>query len=402
MKTKMFSSKILNISPSATIAVADKANELKSRGINVISFATGEPDFDTSQNIKDAANQAMKEGFTKYTTVSGINELKREICVKLKRDNHIEYSPSEIIVSNGAKQALYNAFMTICDQGDKVLLPTPCYVSFTEQIKLAGATPVFVPTKEENNFRVTLKDIKNKYNPKVKVFLLNSPNNPSGAMCKKEDLNQIADFLVDKGVWVITDEIYENIIYDSNKHVSIASLNKKIKEQTIVVNGVSKTYAMTGWRVGYAAGPKEVISAMTKLQGHVTGNVNSIAQKAAIEALIGPQEVVGMMREEYTRRRNYMIKRLNSFKRISCNIPDGAFYAFPNISKLYGAWFKDKTIKNEMDVVNYMLDEAHVAVVPGRAFRFPDHVRLTFAVSMEIIKKGLNRIEIAINKLKYK
>ena len=400
MKTKMFSSKILNISPSATIAVADKANELKSRGINVISFAQGEPNFDTPKNIKDAANQAMKEGFTKYTTVSGINELKRAICVKLKRDNHIEYSPSEIIVSNGAKQALYNAFMTICDQGDKVLLPTPCYVSFTEQIKLAGATPVFVPTKEENNFRLTLEDIKDKYNPKIKVFLLNSPNNPSGAMVKKEDLNQIADFLVDKGVWVITDEIYENIIYDSNKHISIASLNKKIKEQAIIVNGVSKTYAMTGWRVGYAAGPKEVISAMTKLQGHVTGNINSIAQKAAIEALIGPQEVVEMMREEYTRRRNYIIKRLNSFKRISCNTPDGAFYAFPNISKLYGTHFEEKIINNEIDVVNYILDEAHVAVVPGKAFECPDHVRLTFAVSMEIIKEGLNRIEAAINKLK--
>jgi len=196
----------------------------------------------------------MKEGFTKYTTVSGINELKRAICVKLKRDNHIEYSPSEIIVSNGAKQALYNAFMTICDQGDKVLLPTPCYVSFTEQIKLAGATPVFVTTKEENNFRVTLEEIKNKYSPKIKVFLLNSPNNPSGAMVKKEDLNQIADFLVDKGVWVITDEIYENLIYDGNEHVSIASFNQKIKERTITVNGVSKSYAMTGWRKGLSEG----------------------------------------------------------------------------------------------------------------------------------------------------
>ncbi len=399
MKTKIFSSKILNISPSATIAVADKANELKSRGINVISFATGEPDFDTSENIKDAANQAMKEGFTKYTTVSGINELKRAICIKLKRDNHIEYNPSEIIVSNGAKQALYNAFMTICDKGDEVLLPTPCYVSFTEQIKLAGATPVFVPTKEENNFRVTLKDIKNKYNPKVKVFLLNSPNNPSGAMCKKEDLNQIADFLVDKGVWVITDEIYENIIYDNNKHISIASLNQKIKECAITINGVSKTYAMTGWRVGYAAGPEEIISAMTKLQGHVTGNVNSIAQKAAIEALVGPQEIVKAMRKEYNRRRDYMVKKINSIKGIFCNNPDGAFYTFPNISKLYGARFKGKIINNEMDVVNYILDEAHVAVVPGKAFELPDHVRLTFATSMEIIKEGLNRIEAAINKL---
>jgi len=399
IKTKIFSSKITNISPSATIAVADKVNELKKRGIDVISFAQGEPNFDTPNNIKDAANEAMREGFTKYTTVSGITELKDAICAKLKRDNHIEYKPSEIIVSNGAKQALFNAFMTICDKGDKVLLPTPCYVSFTEQIKLAGATPVFVPTKEENNFRVTLEDIKNNFHLKIKVFLLNSPNNPSGAMVREEDLIQITEFLVEKGVWVVTDEIYENLIYGDNKHVSIASLNQKIKERTITVNGVSKSYAMTGWRVGYAAGPQDIISAMTKFQGHATGNINSIAQKASIEALKGPQEVIESMRKEYDERREYMVRELNSIKGISCNNPDGAFYVFPNISKLYGMYYKEKAINTEMDVVNYILDEAHVAVVPGKAFEYPDHVRFTFAVSMESIKKGLERIKIAVEKL---
>jgi len=399
VRTKIFSSKIINISPSATIAVADKANELKKRGIDVISFAQGEPNFDTPKNIKDAANKAMGEGFTKYTTVSGINELKKAICVKLKRDNHIDYQPSEIIVSNGAKQALFNAFMTICDHGDKVLLPTPCYVSFTEQIKLAGATPVFVPTKEENNFRVTLEDIKNNFHSKIKVFLLNSPNNPSGAMVKKEDLIQISEFLIEKDVWIITDEIYENLIYGDNKHVSIASLNQKLKERTITVNGVSKSYAMTGWRVGYAAGPQDIISAMTKFQGHATGNINSIAQKASIEALEGPQEVIENMRMEYNERRDYMVRELNSIRGISCNNPDGAFYVFPNISKLYGMRFKGKAINTEMDVVNYILDEAHVAVVPGKAFVYPDHVRFTFAISMESIKKGLERIGIAIEKL---
>jgi len=399
VRTKIFSSKIINISPSATIAVADKANELKKRGIDIISFAQGEPNFDTPKNIKDAANKAMEEGFTKYTTVSGINELKEAICVKLRRDNHIDYQPSEIIVSNGAKQALFNAFMTICDQGDKVLLPAPCYVSFTEQIKLAGATPVFVPTKEENNFRVTLEDIKNNFHSEIKVFLLNSPNNPSGAMIKKEDLVQIAEFLIEKGVWVITDEIYENLIYGDNKHISIASLNQKIKEHTITVNGVSKSYAMTGWRVGYAAGPKDVISAMTKFQGHATGNINSIAQKASIEALEGPQEVIESMRMEYDERRDYMVRELNSIKGISCNNPDGAFYVFPNISKIYGKRYKGNAINTEMDVVNYILDEAHVAVVPGKAFEYPDHVRFTFAISMESIKKGLERIRIAIEKL---
>jgi len=399
MKTREVSSNVLKISPSATIAVEAKANELKSKGIDIISFAEGEPDFDTPENIKDSAIQAIQEGFTKYTAVAGIEKLKEAICIKLKRDNHIEYDPSQIIVSNGAKQALYNAFMAICDQGDEFLLPTPCYVSFAEQIKLAGGTPVLVPTKEENHFRVTLEELKSKYNPKVKGLLLNSPNNPSGAVCEKEELNQIADFLVDKGIWVITDEIYENIIYDNNEHISIASLNPEIKKQTITINGVSKSYAMTGWRVGYAAGPREIISAMTKFQGHVTGNVNSIAQKAAIEALKGSQKMIKVMLKEYICRREYMVKKLNLIN--GCNNPDGAFYVFPNISKLYGAHFKDKIVNNEADVVNYILNEARVAVVPGEAFECPDHIRLCFAISMKNIKEGLNRIENAISKLAF-
>ena len=399
MKSGVISSIISKISPSATIAVAAKADELKSKGFKIISFATGEPDFNTSENIKEAADQAMKAGFTKYTAVAGIKELREAICIKLKRDNHLEYIPSQIIVSNGAKQALYNAFMTICEQGDEVLLPTPCYVTFPEQIKLAGGTPIHVPTKEENNFRITLEELKTKYTPQTKVLVLNSPNNPSGAVCKEDDLKQIADFLVDKGIWVITDEIYENIIYDEAKHISIASLNKEVKNQTIMINGLSKSYAMTGWRVGYAAGPEEIISAMVKFQGHVTANINSIAQKAAIEALTGSQEVIKTMCKEYARRRDYIVKKINSIRGFSCNSPDGAFYVFPNISKLYGARLGDKIINNEMDVVNYILDEAHVAVVPGEAFKYPDHVRFTFAISIDKIKEGLNRIEAAINKL---
>jgi aspartate aminotransferase len=399
MKSGVISSIISKISPSATIAVAAKADELKSKGFKIISFATGEPDFDTSENIKEAADQAMKAGFTKYTAVAGIKELREAICIKLKRDNHLEYIPSQIIVSNGAKQALYNAFMTICEQGDEVLLPTPCYVTFPEQIKLAGATPIYVPTKEENNFRITLEELKAKYTPQTKVFVLNSPNNPSGSMCNEDDLKQIANFLVDKGIWVITDEIYENIIYDETKHISIASLNQETKDITITVNGLSKSYAMTGWRVGYAAGPEEIISAMIKLQGHVTSNINSIAQKGAIEALTGPQEMIETMCKEYARRRNYVVKKLNSIRGISCNSPDGAFYVFPNISKLYGASLRNKIINNGMDVVNYILEEAHVAVVPGEAFKYPNHIRLSFAISMENIKEGLNRIEAAINKL---
>ena len=401
MKIRTVSSNVSEISPSATIAVEAKANELIAKGIDIISFAEGEPDFDTPDNIKNHAIQAIQEGFTKYTAVAGIEKLKEAISSKLKRDNNIEYDSSQIIVSNGAKQALYNAFMTIIEPGDEFLLPTPCYVSFIEQIKLAGGMPVFVPTKEDNNYRLTLEDLKSKYNPKVKGLMLNSPNNPSGSVCKKEELNKIADFLVDKEIWAITDEIYENILYDNNKHISIASLNQEIKEQTITINGVSKTYAMTGWRLGYAAGPTEIISAMAKFQGHVTGNVNSIAQKAAIEALEGSQKMVKTMIKEYVRRKDYVVKELNSINGFLCSNPDGAFYVFPNISKLYGAQFNGKIISNEADVVSYLLNEARIAVVPGKAFEYPDHIRLCFAMSMENIKEGLNRIKVAINRLDF-
>ena len=399
MKAKVISSRISNIRLSATSAFADKASKLREEGIDVISFSIGEPDFDTPDNIKDASIKATKGGFTKYTTHSGLKELREAISYKFKRDNNIEYTPSQIIVSNGAKQSLFNAFMTICETGDKVLIPTPCYVTFSEQVKLAGAIPVFVPTKEENNFKLTLKELKSKYSPDVKVILLNSPNNPSGYSLKKQDLEEIADFVVKNKLWVITDEVYENLVYDNVKHVSIASLNQNIKDRTITINSVSKTYAMTGFRVGYAAGPKEIISAMIKLQGHSTGSINEMAQKAAVEAFTGPQEKVEEMRKEYTKRREYMVKKLNSIKGISCNYPDGAFYVFPRISGLYGTYFKNKVLNEEMDIVNYLLDEAHISLVPGSAFEYPNHLRLTFATSMKNIKEGMNRIEKAVNKL---
>jgi len=396
---KRISKLVSNISPSATFAVAAKARELKEKGVDIVSFAAGEPDFNTPENVKKVAVKAMDDNFTKYTAVEGILELKKAVCEKFKRDNNVEYEPSQIVVCNGAKQALNNAFLTICDPGDEVLLPAPAYVSFPEQIKLAGAKPLYVETKEENNFRLTLNDIKSKYNPNVKALLLNTPNNPSGSMVKRDELEKIAEFLIENNIWAITDEIYEKLVYDNNKHISLASINNEIKEQTIMVNGVSKTYAMTGWRIGFAAGPQDIISAMIKLQGHTTSNVNSIAQKATVEALVGSQEVVEVMRKEYDRRRMYMVKKLNSFEGIKCNNPDGAFYVFPNISGLFGKRYEGKEIKEEMDVVEFFLDVAHVAVVPGKAFRYPDHIRLTFATSMENIEKGMDRLEKAINKL---
>lgn len=396
---KRISKLVSNISPSATFAVAAKARELKDKGVDVISFAAGEPDFNTPENVKKFAAKAMDDNFTKYTAVEGILELKKAICEKFKRDNDVEYEPSQIVVCNGAKQALYNAFLTICDPGDEVLLPAPAYVSFPEQIKLAGAKPLYVKTKEENNFRLTLDDIKNSYNPNVRALLLNTPNNPSGSMVKRDELEKIAKFLVENDIWAITDEIYEKLIYDNNKHISLASINNDIKEKTIMVNGISKTYAMTGWRVGFAAGPQDIISSMIKLQGHTTSNVNSIAQKATIEALIGPQEAVEVMRKEYERRRKFMVEKLNSFEGISCNHPDGAFYVFPNISGLLGKKYNGKEIVEEMDVVEFFLDVPNVAVVPGKAFQYPNHIRFTFATSMENIAEGMDRLEKAINKL---
>lgn len=401
MKSNIVSELITNICPSATRVFADKAKEFSNNGIDIISFATGEPDFDTPENITKAANQAIKDKFTRYTTTSGINELKKAICDKLRKENALSYNTSQIIVTNGAKQALYNSFTAVCNPGDEVLLPTPCWVTFSEQIKLSRAKPVFVPTKMENNFEVTLDDLKSKYTPKTKVLLLNNPNNPSGSVNKLKDLIKIADFLIEKNIWLITDEIYEKIIFDKVKHISIASLSKKIANQTITINGLSKTYAMTGWRVGYAAGSEEIINAMTKLQQHSTSCINSISQKAAIEALNGPQVGVEIRRKEYERRRNYIVEQLNSIKGIFCNKPQGAFYVFPNVAQLYGSCFEGNVIRNEEDLVYYLLDRAHVAAVPGRAFHYPDHIRLTFATSMENIIEGLNRIKLAINDLKF-
>lgn len=399
MASNVISKAVAGISPSATEATSFLANQLKRQGIDVISFAQGEPDFDTPDNIKEAAIKAMNEGFTKYTDVPGIPELREAVAHKFKRENDIDYDPEQIIISNGGKQALYEVFRTICEDGDQVLIPTPCYVSYAEQIKLCGAEPVFFKTKEENNFRPTLEEVKSSITPKVKAFIICSPNNPTGAIPDEKELARIAAFLADQGVFLITDEVYEHLVYAGKKHISAASLSSKVKEMSITVNSVSKTYAMTGWRVGFAAGPKDIITAMNNFQGHATGNVNSIAQKATIEALTGPQEAVGAMVNEYAKRGEYMVNRLNEIEGMKCQFPDGAFYAFPNVSGLYGKRYEDKVIENDMDVARFFLEKAHVAVVPGAAFMYSDHVRFVFAKSMEEIKEGLDRIEAAIGEL---
>ena len=387
MTKNLISKSVAGISPSATEETSFLASQLKRQGINIISFAQGEPDFDTPENIKEAAIAAIREGFTKYTDVPGIPELRQAVADKFKRENGIDYEPDQILICNGGKQALYQVFRTICEKGDQVLIPTPCYVSYTEQIKLTGAEPVFFKTKEENNFRPTFEEVAANLTPRVKAFIINSPNNPTGSMFEKEQLKKIAELLVDRRVYMITDEVYEHLVYDDNTHISVASLGDKEKKMSITVNSVSKTYAMTGWRVGYAAGPKEIIKAMNNLQGHATGNINSIAQKAVIEALNGNQESVGIMVKEYGKRREYMVNRLNEIEGIKCQYPDGAFYTFPNVTALYSKEYDGNTIRNDIDVAKFFLEKAHVAVVPGVAFNYSGYVRFVFAKSMEEIRK---------------
>ena len=396
---KQISEVVKNIAPSATIEIATKAKQMKREGINVISFATGEPDFGTPEHIKKVAVKALDDEFTKYTEVAGIPELRQAIVDKLQRDNNLEYELNQVTVANGAKQALYNAFRTLVNPGDEVVVPSPAYVSFVEQIKLCGGNAVLVPTKEENGFRLTADEIRDRISSKTKAILINSPNNPTGAMYSEKDLLEIGNLAVEKNLWIITDEVYEKICYDNFKHVSIASLDKHFKERTITVNGVSKTYSMTGWRLGYAAGPTNIIKAMTNFQGHVTGNVNSITQKAAAYALTGKQDDIGVMVSEYAKRRDIVVKMLKDIEGVKCSAPDGAFYVFFNIEKLLGRKGGGKVINSDLEFASYILDEAHIALVPGTAFSYPGYQRISFALETELLIEGLSRMKKAVDKM---
>ncbi|MBI2129833.1 pyridoxal phosphate-dependent aminotransferase [Candidatus Woesearchaeota archaeon] len=384
----MLAKRALNIAPSATLAIDAKAKQLKKNGEDIVVFGAGQPDFPTPDNIKHAAIKAINDNFTGYTPSGGIIELKQAVAAKLKRDNNLTYDPSEILISCGGKHTLYNIMQVLLNKGDKVILPTPYWVSYEEQIKLAEAKPVFVKT--DKRFKITADRISKKINKKTKLIILTSPSNPTGAVIDEEELVKIADLAVKNNIYVISDEVYEFFIYDWKKQFSIASLNDQIKALTITVNAVSKTYSMTGWRIGYCAGPKEIINAMDSLQSHTTSNPTSVAQKAALEALNGPQDSVKIMVEEFDKRRKYMTERLNQIKGISCNLPEGAFYCFPDISK---------TKLSSLDFSNRLLDEAKVAVVPGIAFGSDRHVRLSYATSMDDIKKGMDRIGEFIDKI---
>lgn len=396
----LLSKRVKSISPSPTLTITAKAKKMKEEGIEVISFGAGEPDFDTPQNIKEAALKAMREGFTKYTPTSGIEKLKEAIVYKFKRDNNLDYDESQIMVSSGAKHCLYNLIQALCNPGDEVIIPTPFWVSYPEMVKLAEAKPVFIRTSEKEDFKLSKDKLKGAINKKVKLIILNSPSNPTGAVYSRRELEEIAKVILENNLYLISDEIYEKIIYGNNKHYSIASLGEEIKERTIVVNGVSKTYSMTGWRIGYLAGSVDLVKVISRLQDHSTSCPNSLAQMAAIEALIGPQEEVKLMVREFDRRRRYIVDKLNDIPGVSCFNPAGAFYVFPNISKFLGLKFKGKTISSSSSLASYLLSEVKVAVVPGIAFGEDNYLRLSYATSLENIKVGIKRIREALRKLK--
>jgi aspartate aminotransferase len=387
------SKKAMAISGSITLAITAKAKKMKSEGIDVISFGAGEPDFNTPKHIQDSAISAIRNGMSKYTAEAGIIELRKSICEKLKKDNNLTYSPSQIIVSNGAKHSLHNALLAICNPGDEVIIPIPYWVSYPELVKMAGGVPVLVETKEEDGFKYKKEALVSAITDKTKAIILNSPSNPTGVLFSREDLEMVAEIAVKNDLIVISDEIYEKLVYDGHKHISIASLNDEIKKRTIVVNGMSKAYAMTGWRIGYAAAEENIIKIMSNVQSHATSNANSIAQYASVEALEGDQSEIESMRVEFEKRRNFMVEKVNSIPMLSCRKPEGAFYVMVNISKVKGTIINGKSIKDSLSFCAVLLDDAKVAAIPGIAFGADDFIRLSYATSMENIKNGHDRIE---------
>ena len=394
------SKKAGNINPSITLAITAKANELKSQGVDVVSFGAGEPDFNTPENIIQAAIKAMQNGKTKYTPAGGILELKQTICNKFKNDNDLEYKLSQITISTGAKQCLANVFMAILNPEDEVLIPVPYWVSYPELVKLADGVPVFIETSKENNYKYTISDLEKAITDKTKAILINSPNNPTGTIYNEEELLEIANFAKEHNLLIVSDEIYEKLIYDGERHISIAALNEDAYERTIVINGVSKTYSMTGWRLGYVAASEKITKLMTSIQSHMTSNANTIAQYAAIEALNGPVEDLNNMIKEFENRRNFMICKLEKLNEISIIKPSGAFYIMVNISAYLNTTFKEQTINNSVDFAKVLLEEEKVAVIPGAGFGLDNYIRLSYATSMDIIENGIDRISIFLSKIK--
>jgi aspartate aminotransferase len=391
--------RVANIKPSETLAITAKANALKAEGRDVIGFGAGEPDFDTPANIKQAAIKAIEDGFTKYTPVGGTDELKDAIINKLKRDNSLVYKRSQIVVSCGAKHSLYNLAQALFETGDEVIILAPYWVSYPDIVVLAGGKPVILNTLEKDGFKIKPEQLKSAITNNTRALIINGPSNPTGTVYSPEELKAIASVLIDENILIITDDIYEKILYTKYPFANIASVESKLKDRTIVVNGVSKAYAMTGWRIGYAAGPEEIISAVSKIQSQNTSNPTSISQKASVEALNGDQSVVSMMVGEFRKRRDVIVAALNDIPNVKCLLPEGAFYVFPNVSGVYGLSYKGKKITSSTQLIDYLLDEANVAAVPGAAFGSDDHIRLSYATSLKNIEEGVKRIKNAIAKL---
>ena len=382
-----------NIAPSLTLQIDARAKEMKASGVDVIGFGAGEPDFPTPEYICDAAREALEKGMTRYTPAAGTKELRKAICEKLRRDNDMTYTYGDILVSSGAKHSLYTIFQAILDPGDEVLIPTPCWVSYPEMVRMAGGVPIFIPADESTNFIPTNRDIASRVTRRTKAIIITSPSNPNGSVWDREQLQFVADLAVSHPFYVVSDEIYEKLLYDGRKHLSIAQLGEQIKAQTFLVNGMSKAYAMTGWRIGYVAGPRHEIAAMARFQSHATSNANTVAQYAATKALQGDQSAVDEMVVEFQKRRDVMVERINSIPNVSCRKPQGAFYIMLNIKKLLGMSYNGRVLESSLDFAELLLAEKQVAVVPGIAFEAEGFCRLSYAVSMDQINRGLDRIE---------
>ncbi len=396
----MLSKKAMEISPSLTLAITAKAKKMKAEGIDVIGFGAGEPDFNTPKNIQQAAIKAIEAGQTRYTAASGIIELKEAVVNKFKKDNNLTYKTSQIIISTGAKQCLANIFQAILNPGDEVLIGAPYWVSYPELVQLADGVPTFVDTEESNSFKLTIESLEKAVTEKTKAMILNSPNNPTGTAYTKEELEKIATFAQKHDIIIISDEIYEKLLYGESGHISIASLSEDAYNRTIVINGVSKAYAMTGWRIGYAAASEKLTSLMSNIQSHTTSNPCSISQYASVEALNGDQSEVEKMKQEFKKRRDFMVDKINSINNLSCVKPEGAFYVMVNISKVLNKEVDGKIIKDSLTFSDLLLEKEKVAVIPGIAFGVDDFIRLSYATSMENIEKGLNRIEDFVNGIK--
>ena len=383
MKYKI-SRRAASLSPSLTLIIDSKAKQMKADGLDVVGFGAGEPDFDTPQHIKDAAIKALNEGFTKYTPASGIPELRQAIADKFQRENGLSYKPSQIIVSCGGKHSCYNVIMATCEEGDEVIIPAPYWLSYPEMVKLAGATPVILPTSDRTEFKVTPEQLRAAITPHTRLFVLNSPSNPTGSVYTPDEIKALGDLCVEKGVLIMSDEIYEHLLYDGAVHKSVASFSQAHYDHTIIVHGFAKAWSMTGWRLGFLAAPEPIARAIDAIQSHSTSNPTSFAQKGAVAALNGSQEHLKSWLVEYARRRTYAWKKLNSIPGISCVNSKGAFYLFPNISKLG---------LNSTDFCARLLEQEKVAAVPGLAFGADDYLRISYATSMANIEKGLDRLE---------